>query len=299
MSRKRRLQLIGVTLAGPFGLAALVWLTGTVLSWPALRQVGALPGDLPGEAVSFPSDSGAMLKGWLIEGEPGRGVVVLMHGLRGNRLQMLERARLLNRQGVGALLFDFQAHGESHGKQITFGYLESRDAQTAVQFARARWPQERLGVLGISLGGAAAALADPPLSVDAMVLEMVYPDIHRAIENRMARYLGNWARGLTPVLEWQLQPRLGVGTETLRPLVCVPGLRAPKLFIVGERDRHTPLHESQELFQAACEPKELWVVAGAQHEDLLRVAGAEYERRMTAFFQHSLQAVGQAALPKQ
>jgi alpha-beta hydrolase superfamily lysophospholipase len=274
-------------------MVTLVWLTGTVLSWPASRQVGVLPRDLHGETLTFKSDSGATLKGWVIEGEPGRGVVVLLHGLRGNRLQTLERARLLNRQGMSALLFDFQAHGESSGRQITFGYLESRDAQAAVRLAKERWPHERIGVLGISLGGAAAVLADPPLPVNAMVLEMVYADIHRAIENRMAHYLGNWARGLTPVLEWQLQPRLGVGAETLRPLMCVPGLHVPKLFIVGERDRHTTLRESQELFQAACQPKDLWVVAGAQHEDLLRVAGAEYERRVTSFFQQALWESGQ------
>jgi uncharacterized protein len=275
-------------LAAPFGAVALIWLTGTVLSWPASRSVGDLPGDLRGETVTFKSLSGAMLRGWLVAGAPGHGVVVLLHGLRGNRLQTLERARFLNRQGMNTLLFDFQAHGESTGERITFGHLESRDAQAAVKLAKERWPQERVGVLGISLGGAAAALADPPLPVDALVLEMVYPDIHRAIENRMARYLGNWARGLTPVLEWQLQPRLGVGAESLRPLVCVPGLRVPKLFIVGERDRHTTLQESQELFQAACEPKEFWAVAGAQHEDLLRVAGVEYERRVASFFKQSL-----------
>lgn len=288
MSRTRKQKLIGGALAAALALASSIWLAGTVLSWPASRQVGALPGDLRGEVVSFASGSGATLKGWLIQGEPGQGAVVLMHGLRGNRLQTLERARLLNRQGLGVLLFDFQAHGESSGDRITFGYLESRDAQAAVQFAQAHWPQEKVGVLGISLGGAAAALAEPALPVDALILEMVYPDIHRAIENRMARYLGNWARGLTPVLEWQLQPRFGVGAEALRPLVCVPGLRVPKLFIVGELDRHTSLQESQELFQAACEPKALWVVAGAQHEDLLRVAGAEYARRTAAFFKQSL-----------
>ena len=79
-----------------------------------------------------------------------------------------------------------------------------------------------------------------------------------------------------------------VGPEALRPLECVGDLRVPKLFIVGERDRHTPLNESQELFNAACEPKTLWVVAGAQHEDLLKLAPVEYEKRVTAFFNQSL-----------
>jgi uncharacterized protein len=277
-------------LIAPLALIAADWLAGTALSWPVRRAVGELPKDLRGEAVTFTSASGATLKGWLLHGEPGKGAVILMHGVRGNRLQVLERARFLNRQGYAALLFDFQAHGESTGARITFGHLESHDAQAAVQFVKARLPDEKLGVIGISLGGAAAALAQPPLPVEALVLEMVYPDIHRAIENRLARYLGGWARGLTPLLEWQLQPRLGIGPEALRPLECVDDLRVPKLFIVGERDRHTPLVESQELFNAACEPKMLWVVVGAQHEDLYAKVKEGYEQRVGAFFEKTLRS---------
>ncbi len=284
----RRKKLVRYLLGAPFALVVSVWLAGTALSWPAQRAIGALPNDLRGAAVTFTSTSGATIKGWLLNGAPGKGVVVLMHGVRGNRLQVLERARFLNRLGYAVLLFDFQAHGESQGARITFGYLESRDAQAAVQFVKGRLPNEKLGVIGISLGGAAAALAQPPLPVDALVLEMVYPDIHRAIENRLARFLGGWARGLTPLLEWQLRPRLGVGPDALRPLECVGDLKVPKLFIAGERDRHTLLTESQELFNAACEPKTLWVVTGAQHEDLLKVAKVEYEQRLAAFFNQYL-----------
>lgn len=283
---KRKLVWLVVTAAGSFAL--LVWLAGTVLSWPARQRVGAVPADSRGESVEFASASGATLKGWLLAGEAGKGVIVLMHGVRGNRLQTLSRARWLNRQGYTTLLFDFQAHGESSGQQITFGYLESRDAQAAVQFVRQRFPHAKLGVIGISLGGAAAALAEPPLPIDVLVLEMVYPDIHQAIENRLARYLGGWARPLAPLLEAQLQPRLGVGVEALRPIAHVPSLAVPKLFIVGERDRHTPLNESQELFEAARTPKELWVVPGAQHEDLYQVARAAYEQRVLAMLSKHL-----------
>ena len=270
------------------GFVLTIWLAGTVLSWPARQRVGAVPADIRGEAIEFNSASGAMLKGWLLMGEVGKGVVILMHGVRGNRLQTLERARWLNRQGYTTLLFDFQAHGESGGQQITFGYLESCDAQAAVQFARQRFPQTKLGVIGISLGGAAAVLAEPPLPIDALVLEMVYPDIHRAIANRLARYLGGWARALTPLLEAQLKPRLGVGVEALRPIAHIADLAVPKLFIVGEYDRHTLLSESQEFFEAARMPKEFWVVPGAQHEDLYQVAQAEYERRVLAMLSKHL-----------
>jgi alpha-beta hydrolase superfamily lysophospholipase len=214
--------------------------------------------------------------------------VLLLHGVRANRLETSARAEFLRRAGYGTLQIDQQAHGASTGEQITFGYRESRDAQAAAHFLRERFPLEKIGALGISLGGAAVTLAEPPLPLDALILEMVYPDIHRAIENRVGRYLGNWARPLTPLLEWQLKPRLGVGSETLRPIAHVSQLPCPKLFIAGERDRHTPLHESQELFNAASVPKDLWIVADAAHEDLHAKAKAEYEQRVLKFLSETL-----------
>ena len=57
-----------------------------------------------------------------------------MHGVRSNRLQMLDRARFLNKFGYSVLLFDFQAHGESIGDHITFGYLESLDANAGYSY---------------------------------------------------------------------------------------------------------------------------------------------------------------------
>lgn len=58
------------------------------------------------------------------------------------------------------LLFDFQAHGESPGDHITFGFLESRDARAALDFVHRELPGQLVAALGISLGGAAAVLAD-------------------------------------------------------------------------------------------------------------------------------------------
>lgn len=60
---------------------------------------------------------------------------------------MLDRARFLSAAGFAVLLFDFQAHGESPGEHITFGYLESRDAQAAVEFLRTQAQVERIGEL--------------------------------------------------------------------------------------------------------------------------------------------------------
>jgi uncharacterized protein len=287
---KRRLAIASIlasTLAAVLFIAAVL-LAGSLLSAPHRQKVGALPAYLKGESVRIESRSGATLGGWFVPGRPGAGAVVLMHGVRGTRAQMLGHADFLSRAGYAVLLFDFQAHGESTGERITFGHLESRDAQAAVGYVRGRLPSEKVGVIGVSLGGAAALLASPKLDADALVVEMVYSDIHRAIANRLTMHLGEWAEGLTPLLCWQLKPRLGVGESALSPAERVKEVTAP-LFVIGcAEDRHTRLDETRRLFDAARAPKELWVVEGAAHVDPRAFARAEYERRVSAFFERWL-----------
>lgn len=290
--KKNRVLLCAA--APPALFFGAVWIAGSFLSKPVNHPIGALPNELftaSGRNVEFESGSGSKLSGWLIPGRKGAGAIVLMHGYRGDRRQMLGRASFLSRAGYSVLLFDFQAHGESPGKRITIGYLESRDAQAAVEFMKRNCPGEKLGVIGLSLGGAATALASstlPGLDVDAMTLEMVYPDINRAVSNRLERYMGGWARGLAPLLVWQLKPRLGIDETALRPIDRIGAIKAPKLFIAGAKDRHTKLAESRELFAAASEPKELWVVEEAEHVDVHQVAQEEYERRVLNFFEKHL-----------
>lgn len=265
-----------------------VWAAGTMLSEPAPHFIGDAPRELNAEAVEFQSQSGSKLKGWFIAGKKGAGAVVLMHGVRANRVSMLGRARFLAKAGFSVLLFDFQGHGESSGDHITFGYLESKDAQAAVEFMRTRAPGERIGVIGVSMGGAATLLAAPALDVNAMVLEMVYPSLDQAVSNRLTMRLGRWARVLTPLLTWQFGLRSGVSAEAMQPIQRVREITVPKLFIVGAEDRHTTLEESRQMFNAAAEPKELWIVEGAGHVDLYASKQEEYERRVLGFFNGQL-----------
>src|SRR2546430_89710 len=220
----RRLAIIALILVAPLVLAA--WIAGALLTAPIPRKIGNLPPDLQGRSIEFPSESGSQIHGWFLPGRTGHGLVIVMHGVRASRLDMLERARFLSRAGYAILLFDFQAHGESPGKQITFGYLESKDARAALAFARAVAPQEKIGVIGVSMGGAAATLAEPPIAVDALVLEQVYPTLYDAIGDRISMRLGAWSRLLTPLLSWQLQPRLGVSDRALRPLDHIGKIRS-------------------------------------------------------------------------
>jgi fermentation-respiration switch protein FrsA (DUF1100 family) len=65
------------------------------------------------------------------------------------------------------------------------------------------------------------------------------------------------------------------------------------LIIGGAADRHTTLAETRMLYEAANEPKQLWIVAGAAHVDLQQFAPAEYQRTVLAFLAQHLSSSGE------
>jgi uncharacterized protein len=244
--------------------------------------------------VRVVSPAGGALRGWLVAGRPGGGAVLLLHGIRGSRLDMVDRARFLHAAGFTVLLYDSRAHGETDAARITFGHLESVDARAALGFLRRTAPGERHGVIGISLGGAAVLLGPQPLGVSALVLEAVYPTLAEAIENRLALRLGSLGPPLAPLLTLQLRPRLGFAAEDLRPIEGIERVEAPILMIAGAEDRHTTLAQSRRLFARARPPKALWEVAGAGHVDYHRAVPEEYEARVGSFLADALRPAGSA-----
>jgi len=275
-----------VTLAVGSGF---VWVLGERLAAPVPRSIGAAPASLPGaESIHFDSGSGSHIAAWFAAHPREKGAVVLAHAVRSSRLSMRRRAEFLYRARYSVLLFDAQAHGESPGERITFGHLEALDAAAAVDFVRGRSPGVPVGYIGVSQGGAAALLGPAPLQVDALVIEAVYPTLAEALENRMAIRLGPLGPALAPLLGAQLGPRLGLPGGTLEPIARIGEVQAPLLVIAGAEDAHTTLEQSRRLFAAAPDPKELWIISGARHQDFHRLGPAEYEARVLEFLEAHL-----------
>ena len=272
-----------LALLGSLGGSLLLIAAGEVLSRPAARVIGAPPSDFPAEIVRISGAATGAVVGWFAPGEPRRGAVLLLHGVRADRTQMLARARFLHRAGYATLLVDLPAHGESEGDRITFGAREAAGGTAALEYVRRSLPGERLGVIGVSLGAAATVLSHPAPAPDAVVLESMYPTIEEAVADRLAIRLGPIGAHLAPLLLWQLPPRTGVSARDLTPIRGIPRLGSPVLIAAGADDQHTTWPETQRLFDAAAEPREIWRVEGAAHEDLHAFAPEEYERRILRF----------------
>ena len=171
---------------------------------------------------------------------------------------------------------------------IPTGQREKLNELGGLDFSHMEGPHGRYRCSVFCAGGALHAATLP---VEALVLESVYPTLEEAVVNRISMRLGSFlAPILSQLLLWQVEPILGFDPFKLNPIDRIGRVTAPILLIAGSEDRHTSLEESKALFEAAGQPKDLWVVKGAAHQGFHRFDRAEYERRVLEFFDEHLAA---------
>ena len=276
-----------------FGLfAGLSWVYAQRLTRARPSVVGEPPPDLPSpvESVRFATSDEQILSGWLLPSDDRRRGIVLLHGFGGNRKQMVPRARFFREQGYTVLLYDARACGESTGDTITFGYRERHDVVAAVRFLQERGCRD-IACLGVSQGGATILFAAEELpDVKAVICESVYDEMAHAVDRRMRRYTGLPGCLAGCLLVPFAEQRLGLSIDEVKPADHAGKLCCPILIISGEKDERTWPEDTQRLFEAAAEPKELWMIPEARHEDLYHCAG--YPEKVTSFLRRHLADAG-------
>ncbi len=219
------------------------------------------------QEVWMDCEDGVRIHGlWWPEPE-GAPVILFLHG----NAQEVYSWSLMHEElaplGFRLLLIDYHGYGKSGGEPHEAGlYLDGK--------ASMQWLHERgvddpdIVVFGKSLGGGVACEIARGRELKALVLESTFTSLKRV------------ARKLFPFLP----PGIPLG-ETYDSIGKLPRIRCPLLVIHGDRDELIPVGEGLDLFEAAAEPKELYLVQGAGHNDVFMVAGPEYARRIAGFLE--------------
>ena len=224
-----------------------------------------------GEDVWLKTADGVRLHGWFFRArrQPASATVIYFHGNGGNISYLDWLAADLARRGFDVLLFDYRGYGQSEGsvsdeKGI---YADSDAAYEYVVSTRGADPR-RLVLYGQSLGTTAAADVASRRPCAALVLEsglssagdmaaLILPSVPRFL-HRLARNRFDSARKLERV-------------------------SCPVLVAHGARDEVIPVEQGRALYDAAREPKELIVLPGAGHNDMIAAGGAAYLDRVADF----------------
>ncbi len=257
------------------------------------------PRDLPVEDIRFnaPADSellqaGVELAGWTIHTAHGAPAVVLVHGFKTSREEMLPWARFIHEAGYNVLLFDTRGCGRSGGPTVGLGATEPRDISVAVELARDQFGTTKVAVLGISLGAGAAILAaakDPKIS--AVVADSAWTDQDLVLSRLSFLPVGSLRVPLPPFGIAAVNAMVGTDVTTARPLEAIARISPRPILLIHSADDDnatTPVEGARKLFAAAGEPKELWVAPRGGHVGAINAFSDEYRARVVAFLRQAL-----------
>ncbi len=272
-----------VSLVAVHNYRAALTLMAADLPSPLLANPG--PAHLDNlRSISF-SSRGLPVSAWYIP-SGNRAAVIVLSGTNSDRASMLAEVRLLAAAGFGALAFDWPGLGISQGS-VRWG-VEARDAVGAAVtwlIAQPDVDPHRIGALGFSMGGfVLTQVAATDDRVRAVVLESTptdfndYLNIHNAKWGILSRWPARWALRNSGLLTEHESALASIGAISPRPL-----------FILGQQDDpEIPASMIRTLAAAAGQPKQLWIMNGANHGGYSAAAGLEYPRRLEEFFKDSL-----------
>lgn len=316
--------IVGGVLLGSAALAALFML------WVVCRYGGAVIrifeekpfflvkrppplADRTCEAVRFRTADGLELAGTYFptKAPHRRGVILFAPEYGASRLTCLSYAGNLLDEGFDLFSFDFRNTGESdHRSRYTplqwVTNHEVRDVRAAVAYLRSRpdAPEDGIGFFGVSRGAGAGILAaDRESWVRCCVTDGMFGTVNTMMLY-MLKWISlysslHWLRPYLPMLFYRVLARMVLCIVAVRRRCTFPSMKhalgrlspRPLLMIHGANDSYIKLEIAEGLFRLAREPKELWVVEGAKHNQAVAIQPDKYQQRLSDFFSRHLAPV--------
>jgi uncharacterized protein len=182
----------------------------------------------------------------------------------------LARVSAFRQLGFSVLVFDYRGYGLSKG-----GFPNElqvyQDSQATWEYLRdiRQISPEQIFIYGESLGGAIALdLAIKHPEVGGLIMQSSFTSMAEVIKDRKIL---------------QLLPINFLLSERFESLSKVRFLKAPVLFLHGKNDSVVPSKMSQQLYNAAPEPKQLFIISDADHVRIYQPGEQSYLKAIQRF----------------
>ena len=249
---------------------------------------------IPFEDITIPSFDGTRLHGWWMTAGQKAPTVVILHGVKKNRTDVLRAALVLRRSGFNVLIFDGRGHGNSEGRYVTYGFNERRDVESAIDWLvnEKKIDRDRVGLAGESMGAAIALQVAAHNSwIRAVWADSPFSSLRLITEEFVKRATRLPGAVLNPVLWTTIQManyRGKFDVYSVNPLGHASRIKCPVYLVHGTADQLIGTSHSQSIHAALGGEKEIWFVEGARHARSIRFVKREYSERLTRFFSERL-----------
>lgn len=258
-------------LVGAAAALGIMWLLPEVLKRhmapPQMAQPHT-PADLglPEVPVTLTSATGTDLQAWFIPAGGSAPAVVVLHGWGANASQMLPLAPHLQRAGLHGLFLDARNHGRSEHDDYVSMPRFSEDLDVAVDWLLAHRDVTSVGVVGHSVGGAAAILCGSrrsDLGAIVAVSTFAHPGETIAAMAPVNRMPAPVRAGVLRTME----RTIGAKFDEIAPRATITRVLSPLMLVHGDADDIVPVSNMEELAARTPAARTL-VVPGGTHDSL-------------------------------
>ena len=233
------------------------------------------------ESVSVAIEDNQTLEGFWVNSEQDTtyGIMILVHGIGGNKESFLGLSKRLAKLGVATVSFDNRAHGFSGGEHCTYGFKEKEDISKIIDFIHSKDPSLKVGIWGNSLGG---AIAIQSLEIDSRisfgVIESTFTDLSQIVFDYKKRiFKGFGIRALSDYVLNRAGKMAGFDPNGVSPIESVKKISQPVLIAHGNSDDNIHFKYGKQLHQALSSKEKVFVeVENGEHSGLFITGGQKY-----------------------
>lgn len=274
----------------------ILWVLGSYIgSWYLLsphNQGINMPSELRDrdfESFSYEGSEGNHLSAWQKLHHKENPTVILLHGIKSNKLSLSSRALIYDSLGFNIIMLDSRGHGESESLPISFGWNESKDLISVIENIKNQG-FNKIIIHGLSLGAATGfyTLAGRELA-QAFISESCYLDLKSAFYNRMPDF--PFKEIIYYPLIWFSEIKFGAPINELSPLEKAKNINAPTLFMYGDKEEVLPKNESEQLFyQLGTDKKKKIIFENADHVDFFNHSPDLYKKELSLFLKQHVKS---------
>lgn len=244
------------------------------------------------EEINIIAGDNIKLNSWLIKQKlNSKGTIIFLHGVGDCKIAGLRFAKLFYEDGFNVFLFDSRRHGFSEGEFCTYGFYERYDLIKAIDYLISRRDIElgNIGVFGTSMGAAIAIqTAGIDKRIKALVSENSFATLRSIFDDYQKRIIKIPFHYLRNIVIKRSEIIANFKAREVSPLKLVPDIHIPILFVYSKKDKHIHYRNSIILYENTDNPKELFPIENAEHNNTWEVGGIVYQEKLLEFFNKNL-----------